>query len=196
MAIQRPMCQFRGVVPHAAKPAYILVWKLPSGDVTRFSCADHRFAFGGKGYLVNKVEGFLQDTDTSEDRTQGESAVPDAPIGGQPDSDGKPLGEATCVDPECDECQSRWEDERCGKAAAATATVRPQNSQTSTAPTEDICIRCCKAPALPYPLGCGGQLCQRCVDLQNTEYRQWVAEQRALGNIPFGNGEPETRLVR
>jgi hypothetical protein len=146
------MCQFRGVVPHAAKPAYILVWKLPSGDVTKFSCADHRFSFGGKGHWVNKVEGFLQDTDTSEDRTQKESA--------------------------------------------AIATVRPQNNETSTAPTEDICIRCCKTLALPYPLGCGGQLCQRCVDLQNAEYRQWVAKQRALGNIPFGNGVPETRLVR
>lgn len=58
------------------------------------------------------------------------------------------------------------------------------------------CIRCRKTPALLYPLGCGGQLCQQCVDLQNAEYRQWVAEQRGLGNIPFSNGEPESRLVR
>jgi|HubBroStandDraft_6_1064221.scaffolds.fasta_scaffold00329_15 hypothetical protein len=152
MGIQRPMCQFRGAAPHPAKPAYILVWKLPSGDVTRFSCADHRFGFGGKGYWINKVEGFLQDTDASEDRTQKESA--------------------------------------------AAATVRPRKNETSTAPTESTCIRCCNALALPYPLGCGGQLCQRCVDLQNAEYRQWVAKQRALGNISFGSGEPETRLVR
>ena len=179
MGIQRPMCQFRGAARHPAKPAYILVWKLPSGDVTKFSCADHRFGFGGKRYWINRVEGFLQDTDTSEDRTQGESAAPDAPIGGQPDSDGKPFPKATCVDP-----------------AAAAAAVRPRKNETSTAPTESTCIRCCKALALPYPLGCGGQLCQRCVDLQNAEYRQWVAKQRALGNIPFGNGEPETRLVR
>jgi hypothetical protein len=152
MAIQRPMCQFRGAAPHPAKPAYVLVWKLPSGDVTRFSCADHRFSFGGKGHWVNKVEGFLQDTDTSEDRRQKESA--------------------------------------------AIATVRPQNTETAPAQTEDTCIRCCKTPALAPPLGSGGQLCQRCVDLQNAEYRQWVAKQRALGNIPVGNGEPETRLVR
>lgn len=62
--------------------------------------------------------------------------------------------------------------------------------------TEDTCIRCCKTPALAYPLGCGGQLCQRCVDLQNEEYREWVARERLLGNIPYGNGEPESRLVR
>ena len=69
-------------------------------------------------------------------------------------------------------------------------------TKTGLAPTESTCIRCRMTPALAYPLGCGGQLCQRCVDLQNAEYRQWVAKQRALGNIPFGNGEPETRLVR
>ena len=179
MAIQRPKCQFMGAAPQPAKPAYILVWKLPSGDVTRFSCADHRFGFGGKGYWINKVEGFLQDTDTSEGRTQGESAAPDAPIGGQPDSDGKPFPKATCVDP-----------------AAASATVHSQKNETSTAPTESTCIRCRMTPALAYPLGCGGQLCQRCVDLQNAEYREWAAKQGALGDISFGNGEPETRLVR
>jgi len=70
-------------------------------------------------------------------------------------------------------------------------------TKTGLAPTGgETCIRCCKTPALAYPLGCGGQLCQQCVDLQNAEYRHWVAEQRALGNIPFGNGEPESRLVR
>jgi len=147
--------------------------------VTKFSCADHRFSFGGKGHWVNKVEGFLQDTGGSEDRTQGEISAPDAAIEGQPDSNRKPLGKATCVDP-----------------AAAAATVRPHKNYTSASATEDICIRCCKAPSLPSPLGCGGQICQCCVDLQNEEYRQWVASERSLGNIPFGNGEPETRLVR
>jgi len=136
MGIQRPMCEFRGAVPHAAKPAYVLVWKLPSGDVTKFSCADHRFGFGGNGYWINRVEGFLQDTDTSKDRTQGESAASDAPFGGQPDSDGT-LGEATCVDPDCgkpapyegawcDDCLRRWEDEQRAKAAAAAAEGRPR----------------------------------------------------------------------
>ena len=178
MGIQRPMCQFRGAAPHPAKPAYVLVWKLPSGNVTKFSCADHRFSFGGKDYWVNKVEGFLQDTETSEDRKQGESPLVDPPEV-PPSLDGKPLGEATCGDP-----------------AAAAATVHSQKNETSTAPTESTCIRCRMTPALAYPLGCGGQLCQCCVDLQNAEYRQWVAKQRALGNIPYGNGEPETRLVR
>ena len=179
MGIQRPMCQFKGAAPHPAKPAYILVWKLPSGDVTHFSCGDHRFGFVGKDYWISKVQGFLQDTDTSEYRTQGESAAPDAPIGGQPDSDGKPFPKATCADP-----------------AAAAATVLPKKNETVTAPAESTCIRCGEAPALAYPLGCGGQLCQPCVDLQNAEYREWVDVQRSLGNIPFGNGEPETRLVR
>ena len=123
------------------------------------------------------------------------------------DSKGKPSPRATCVDPECpnpaphngawnDPCQSRWEDQQRDKAATTAATVHSQKNETSTASTESTCIRCCKALALPYPLGCGGQLCQRCVDLQNAEYRQWVAKQRALGNIPFGNGGPKTRLVR
>jgi hypothetical protein len=95
-----------------------------------------------------------------------------------------------------DPCQSRWEAEQRDKAAATAAEGRPKNTETAPAQTEDTCIRCCKTPALAPPLGCGGQLCQRCVDLQNAEYVDWVKRKRLLGNIPFDNGEPETRLAR
>jgi hypothetical protein len=160
---EMPRCGYKGCLPHAAEPAYLIVWSLPRGPVVKWSCADHRFSFGGnRPPVVAKVEHFAEDEPSP---THSES--------------GDEMEQATCVDP-----------------AAAAAAVRPQKNETSTAPTEDICIRCRKSPALPDPLGCGGQLCQRCVDLQNAEYRQWVVKQRALGNIPFGNGEPEMRLVR
>jgi hypothetical protein len=160
---ETPRCEFRGCLPHAAEPAYLIVWSLTSGPVVKWSCAAHRFRFGGnRTPVVAKVEHFAGDEPSP---THSES--------------GDEMEQAKCVDP-----------------AAAAATVRPHKNDTSASATEDICIRCRKAPALPYPLGCGGQLCQRCVDLQNTEYRQWVAEQRALGNIRFANGEPESRLVR
>ena len=42
-----------------------------------------------------------------------------------------------------------------------------------------ICIRCTERDALEYPAGHGGQLCGGCVDLQDGEYVQWEAEQRA-----------------
>jgi hypothetical protein len=47
----------------------------------------------------------------------------------------------------------------------------------------ETCIRCCKTAALPYPEGHGGQLCQECEDLQEREYRQWEAQQRAKGYL-------------
>lgn len=177
--LETPRCEYKGCLPHRAEPAYLLIWNLPSGPVVKWSCADHRFRFGGnRKPVVAKVEWFEEEPSCSHCES-GDGTV-----------------QATCVDAECDECERRCEDEPCGKAAAAAGTVRPRKNETSSAPTESTCIGCCKALALPYPLGCGGQLCQRCVDLQNAEYRQWVAKQRALGNIPFGNGEPETRLVR
>jgi hypothetical protein len=161
--LETPRCEYKGCLPHRAEPAYLLIWNLPSGPVVKWSCADHRFRFGGnRKPVVAKVEHFGEDAPSP---THSES--------------GDETEQATSVNP-----------------AVSAATVRPHKNETSASPTEDICIRCCKTPALHYPLGCGGQLCQRCVDLQNEEYRQWVAKQRALGNIPFGNGEPETRLVR
>lgn len=137
MAIERPMCQFKGAPPHPAKPAYMLVWKLPSGDVVKFSCPAHRFSFGGSaGYWVNKVECY-EDNKGERLRTEEPVALPDAPVEGPTDSEGEPLPRATCVDPDCgnpapyngawcDSCQSRWEDEQRAKAAAAVAEGRPR----------------------------------------------------------------------
>ena len=160
--LETPRCEYKGCLPHRAEPAYLLIWNLPSGPVVKWSCADHRFRFGGnRKPVVAKVEWFEEETSCSHCKSGDETV------------------QATCVDP-----------------AAAAATVHSQKNETSPAPTESTCIRCRMTPALAYPLGCGGQLCQQCVDLQNAEYRQWVAKQRALGNIPFGSGEPETRLVR
>jgi hypothetical protein len=54
-----PRCEFKGAVPHPARPAYQLVWDLPSGPVVRWSCAGHRHSFGGnRGYWVNRTEGY------------------------------------------------------------------------------------------------------------------------------------------
>ena len=134
MAMQRPICQFKGAPPHPAKPAYMLVWTLPSGDVTRFSCAAHRFSFGGSvGYWVNKVECFEDNMGKSfqADKTV---ALPNATLASQPDSEGKPSPRPTCVDPECgnpapytgawcDSCQSRWEDEQRAKAKTERRSI-------------------------------------------------------------------------
>lgn len=160
---EMPRCGYKGCLPHAADPAYLIVWSLPSGPVVKWSCADHRFSFGGnRPPVVAKVEHFGEDEPSP---THSESDDETA--------------QATCVDPD-----------------VSAAMVHSQKTETAPANTEDICIRCRKTRALPYPLGCGGQLCQHCVDLQNAEYRQWVAAERLLGNIPYGNGEPESRLVR
>ena len=105
-----PRCEFKGCLPHRAEPAYLLVWSLPSGPVVKWSCADHRFSFGGnRKPVVAKVEWFEEEPSCSHC-----------------ESDDEPL-EATCVDPECrnpapykgawcDSCQSKWEDEQRGKA--------------------------------------------------------------------------------
>ena len=188
---ETPRCEYKGCLPHRAEPAYLLVWSLPSGPVVKWSCADHRFSFGGnRRPVVAKVECFEEDKHSCTHCYSGEGTV-----------------QATCVDPECGNpapykgarchsCQSRWEVEQRDKAAATAARGCPKNTETAPAQTGDTCIRCCKTPALAPPLGCGGQLCQSCVDLQNAEYVDWVRRERLLGNIPFGNGEPETRLVR
>jgi hypothetical protein len=56
---ETPKCEFKGCLPHSANPAYLLVWFLQSGVQARWSCAEHRFSFGGnRGYLVTKVECF------------------------------------------------------------------------------------------------------------------------------------------
>lgn len=134
MEIDRPNCQFKGAVPHPAKPAYMLVWRLPSGDVTRFSCAAHRFSFGGTvGYWVNQVECF-EDNMGESLPAEEIAGSPDAPVEGQLGSDDKPLPTATCVDPQCgkpapyngawcDSCQSKWEDEQRAKAKTERRSI-------------------------------------------------------------------------
>lgn len=133
MAIERPRCQFTGAPPHAASPAYLLVWSLSSGTQAKFSCAGHRFSFGGPGYWVSKVEGF--EDNEGEHSTTGElMALPDLPVEGRlgDDSDERL---ATCLDDECsnsarlgefcDECHGAWEKKQRAKAAAAAAEGCP-----------------------------------------------------------------------
>jgi hypothetical protein len=56
---ETPRCEFKGTLPHPARPAYLLVWNLPSGPVVKWSCAEHRHSFGGnRGYWVNRTEGY------------------------------------------------------------------------------------------------------------------------------------------
>jgi hypothetical protein len=113
-----PRCEFKGAVPHPARPAYQLVWDLPSGPIVKWSCAGHRHSFGGnRGYWVNRTEGY----EDNREPHNHELAAPmfmlgEARLGGEPEE-----GLATCVDPEClnparcgeycNVCQSRWGDE-------------------------------------------------------------------------------------
>jgi len=136
MAIERPKCEFRGAPPHPAKPAYLLVWRLPSGDVTKFSCAGHRFSFGGSaGYWVNRVECY-EDNKGVRQLTDEPVASSCEPVVGRLTED-KPSPKVTCGDPECgnpapydgawcDSCQSKWEAEQRAKAAAAVAEGHPR----------------------------------------------------------------------
>jgi hypothetical protein len=134
--LQRPQCEFKGAVPHPASPAYRLVWDLQSGTVAKWSCAAHRFSFGGNhGYWVSRVEGY---EDNGNPRTHELCAPLDPPTKGRLGSDDEPLSEATCVDPECgnparrgefcDECQSRWENGQAPKSLPPQPKVAPAPS--------------------------------------------------------------------
>jgi hypothetical protein len=60
--MEHPTCEFKGCLPHAAVPAYLLIWSVPSGPVVKWSCAEHRFSFGGnRRYAVTKFECFAND---------------------------------------------------------------------------------------------------------------------------------------
>lgn len=108
--LERPRCDFKGCLPHPANPAYLLVWFLQSGVQVKWSCADHRFSFGGnRTPVLAKVEWFEEESSCSHCEAGDETV------------------QATCVDPECGkpapykgawcyECQSRWEDEQRAKA--------------------------------------------------------------------------------
>ncbi len=128
-----PRCEFKGCLPHSAIPAYLLIWSLPGGPFVKWSCAGHRFSFGGnRSYAVAKFECFA-DNQTSRSH---ELATPldiseEARLG-----DDAEEGPATCVDPEClnsarrgewcDECQSRWEDEQRAKALSERRSINVQ----------------------------------------------------------------------
>jgi len=112
---ETPRCQFKGAVPHPARPAYQLVWDLPSGPVVRWSCALHRHSFGGNyGYWVSRVEGY--EDNGKPPRNHELAALLDVPDKARLGDDAEE-GLASCVDPEClnparrgefcNECQSR-----------------------------------------------------------------------------------------
>lgn len=115
---ETPRCGYKGCLPHAAEPAYLLVWSLQSGPVVKWSCADHRFSFGGnRPPVVAKVEDFEEDKPSPTHCESGD----EIPV-------------AICVDPECgnpapyegawcDECQSRWEDEQRAKALTERRSI-------------------------------------------------------------------------
>jgi hypothetical protein len=127
---ETPRCGFKGCLPHSAEPAYLLIWSLPSGPVVKWSCAGHRFSFGGnRSYAVAKFERFANNQPSCSHELAALLDVPDeARLG-----DDAEEGLATCVDPECgnpahkgewcDECQSRWEDEQRDKARSERRSV-------------------------------------------------------------------------
>lgn len=130
--VQRPRCEFKGAPPHPAIPTYLLVWNLQSGTWVKWSCGEHRFSFGGRGYWVAKVEGF---EDNGMPRTHELAALLDAPEEYRlRDEMDERL--ATCVDDECgnparpgefcDECHGAWERKQCELAAQASAEGRPR----------------------------------------------------------------------
>ena len=112
---ETPKCQYKGCLPHRAEPAYLLFWSLPSGPVVKWSCADHRFSFGGnRKPVVTKVECFGEELSCSHCDARDETS--------------------TCVDPECGNpapyngawcysCQSRWEDEQRAKALSERRSI-------------------------------------------------------------------------
>ena len=141
--LERPKCEYKGALPHPAKPAYLLLWFLQSGVVAKWSCAGHRFSFGGnRGYFVTKVECF---EDNKPPRSHELAAVLEVPEEARlreitQEEERAVFGEfkeqsPTCIDPECgrparpgrfcDECYGAWEEEQRAKAAAAAAEGRP-----------------------------------------------------------------------
>jgi hypothetical protein len=132
--LERPRCEFRGAAPHPASPASLLIWNLRSGTVVKWSCAAHRFSFGGNhGYWVSRVEGY--EDNGKPPRTHEYAALLGAPeeyrLGGDTDE-----RLATCVDSECGnpackgefcaECHGAWEKEQRAKTAASAAEGRPR----------------------------------------------------------------------
>lgn len=123
MGVQRPKCERKGTLPHAA--TMIVAWSLQSGRLWKYSCDEHVETFGGPSYVAARLEGvvdnhsnaqpvhpinspfppaaLLADIARRENRltTDEHAASPDATAEGRVSpEDGTPL-EATCVDPEC-----------------------------------------------------------------------------------------------
>lgn len=101
--LERPNCQYKGALPHPAKPAYLLVWFLDSGIQVRWSCAEHIHSFNShKGYWVARVEWF-------EDNEKPQPSPEDDVIG-------------TSIE----ENHKRWEEKQRALAAQAAAEGRPR----------------------------------------------------------------------
>ncbi|MGC1685355.1 MAG: hypothetical protein WA734_07035 [Candidatus Acidiferrales bacterium] len=138
-----PRCGFKAALPHLARPAYLLVWDLPSGPVVRWSCAEHRYRFGGnRGYWVNRTEGYA---DNGNLHSQKLAALLDISEEARPrekmEDEERAFGESDenkhiCVYPACGklaregkwcvECQSQWEVEQRAKARRERRSVNVQ----------------------------------------------------------------------
>jgi hypothetical protein len=122
---ETPRCQFKGTLPHSAVPAYLLTWSLPSGPVVKWSCAAHRFSFGGnRSYAVAKFESFANNQPSRSHKLPALLDIPEeARLREMTEEEERAFCEsddetldATCVDPECsnparkdkwcEECQS------------------------------------------------------------------------------------------
>jgi hypothetical protein len=133
---ETPRCEFKGCLPHSAEPAYLLIWSLPSGPVVKWSCAGHRFSFGGnRSYAVAKFERFANNPPSRSHEPE------QARLREMTDEEERSFGESdeettTCVDPECGnparkgewckKCQSRWEDEQRAKAGSERRSINLQ----------------------------------------------------------------------
>lgn len=138
-----PRCEFKGALPHPARPAYQLVWDLPSGPVVKWSCAEHRHSFGGnRGYWVNRTEGYEDNRNPRSHELAAPLDIPEeARLREMTEEGERAFGEPdeetpTCADPECgnparkgewcDECQSGWEDEQRAKALSEPRSINVQ----------------------------------------------------------------------
>jgi len=128
-----PRCEFKGAVPHPARPAYQLVWDLPSGAAVKWSCAEHRYRFGGnRGYWVNRTEGYA---DNGNSRSHELDALLNLPVENRLGDDVEERLR-TCVDSDClnlarrgefcNECQSRWADDQRAKARRERRSINVQ----------------------------------------------------------------------
>ena len=123
MGVQRPKCERKGTLPHAA--TMIVAWSLQSGRLWKYSCDEHTQTFGGPSYVAARLEGLVNNHSNAQPVHPINSPFPPAAVladiarrenslttderATSPDvtvenrlsrEDGTPL-EATCVDPDC-----------------------------------------------------------------------------------------------